>query len=273
MSNAAQALPAVNLPALKSPENRWVQLSSLALAVLVHATLAMGAPNTPAPRPQPIVTEVDLAPLPAPPPPPVETPAPVESPTATVAPALAPKAPIASPAPMAARAGALLTARDDAPKPQNSEAPVEFVTDPNGASYGGGVVARGGTADIGEKGATAASSPTVTAPAAQIAPARKADDIVPPTDLSRQAKLSGDDACKGYFPSSASVDSAVVTLALVVRSSGQVASASVVSETPAGQGFGAAARSCMLSSRFAAALDRDGKSVTSATTLRVRFTR
>lgn len=275
MSHVASSIPTIALPPIGSRENSWLSVTSFVIAVMIHATIAISAPREEARPSRPIVTEIDLAPLPPappPPPPPVEEkPAsPQPEPTSPTAPTLKAAAPVA---PMAARAGALLTARDDAPKTTASEAPVEFVTDPNGTSYGGGVVARGGTSDFGEKGANATGTPSATAATTPIAPARKPDDIVAPGDLSRQAKLSGDDACRGFFPAAASVDSALVTVALVVRANGAVSTASVVSETPPGQGFGAAARSCMLSSRFAAALDREGKSVTSATTVRVRFTR
>src|SRR5450432_1879162 len=64
-------------------------------------------------------------------------------------------------APAAARAGALVTAKADAPASQQP-APVDFTTDPNGTSYGGGVVAVGGKADFGAKGAQAAGKGVAT---------------------------------------------------------------------------------------------------------------
>lgn len=249
------------------------------IAAALHLGIAGLAARLPARAPlppPPVVTELDLAPVPPPPPPPP----PQEEPKPDPAPVVA-KAPIPNnappPPPAAARAGALLTAKEDPAKPAKpSDAPVDFVTDPNGQSFGGGVVARGGTADFGVTGAVAGGkgdkpAPATTAPPAP--PGPRGDAIVPASDLSRGAKLEEADACRGFYPAGAEADSAVVTLTVVVRPGGDVQSVSVASESPAGQGFGGAARRCIQSKRFSPALDKEGKAVLSAAPLRVRFSR
>lgn len=256
--------------------------SSLTLAVcfmiaaLAHAAFGFGVRVEPPPAPVTRVTEIELAPPPPPPPepPPVVEPEPPPPVADTVPTAPAPKSALPA-APAAARAGALMTAKPDDAKPPTPEAPVEFVTDPNGTSYGGGVVQRGGTSDFGQKGAIAGGgAPTATgrAPAAP-GPAPKSDGITPAANLSRAAKLTEVDACRGYYPSEAVDDAATATLTVVVRPGGDVASVSVLAETPAGQGFGRAARACLLTKRFSPALDRAGQAVTAATTMNVRFSR
>jgi len=52
-----------------------------------------------------------------------------------------------------------------------------------------------------------------------------------------------------------------------------VSKVSVIAETPSAQGFGAAAKSCMLSKRFTPALDRQGRPVSTAVRVNVRFRR
>ncbi|MFO0659972.1 MAG: hypothetical protein U0165_09105 [Polyangiaceae bacterium] len=275
MSNAALAHAEVTLPFYPKRESAVLQGACLFVAALFHAALVVSSPERAPASPQPIVTEIDLAP-PKPIEPPPEPPKPVveepraAAPTPQERPTVSTKV---AAGPAAARAGALLTLPADAAKSDSKEAPVEFVTDPNGQSYGGGVVARGGTADFGARGAQVTpTTPRAAEPTAGSA-ARKADDVVAAADLSAQAKLTANDACRGYFPSGAESDNAVVALALVVRSDGRVGTATVLSESPASQGFGAAARTCMLASRFSPGLDKGGMAVTSATTIRVRFTR
>jgi TonB family protein len=162
-----------------------------------------------------------------------------------------------------------LTAKNDTPSAKNEEL-VDFVTDPNGTSYGSGVVARGGTADDGEKGATVKG---VGSAAARAAAAPPGGGLVAAADLSRRATLNEPNACAGFYPSEADADSGAVTLTLVVRADGVVASSAVLSESPAGQGFGKAARSCLQNKRFEPSLDRAGNAVAAATTLKVRFVR
>jgi hypothetical protein len=58
-----------------------------------------------------------------------------------------------------------------------------------------------------------------------------------------------------------------------VRANGTVTSASIASESPAGQGFGKAARECLLAHRFVPALGRNGEPVATSTMVKVRFAR
>jgi translation initiation factor IF-2 len=249
---------------------RW-SLSAI-MALGAHAALALGAFAMPAPQPAAVeVTEIELVPPKAPEPAPS---APAPEPEKTDEPsqresASAPR-PADNRAPVA-RAGNVITAKSDAPTPAGSD-PVDFVTDPNGSTYGSGIVARGGTADHGSGGPTPrAASPAVSStPAAR--PAAKSD-IVPASDLSRAPVLSTGTNCAGYYPRSADADSALVTLVVVVAPDGGIASLSVAGESPAGQGFGAAARACIGTGRFRPALDKTGRAVKSATRVRVTFTR
>jgi hypothetical protein len=184
--------------------------------------------------------------------------------------------------PLAARAGNLVTAKDAGAKDSkdSKEEPVEFVTDPDGASYGSGVVAKGGTADValaaaganGTAGGTGAK-PTGSVGAGAPRPEPAAEAITPAANLSRLPRLIEADACKGLFPTEADDDAATVTLVVVVKATGAVSSASIVTESPKGQGFGKAARACLLSKRLAPGLDKSGEATLSAATLNVRFTR
>ncbi len=147
---------------------------------------------------------------------------------------------------------------------------MDFVTDPAGTTYGSGVVARGGTAEHGEHGATAAS---VGSAPVRTATAPPTDGLVAAANLSRRATLNERDACAGFYPSEANVDSGAVTLTVVVRADGAVSSSSVLSESPVGQGFGKAARACLQKKRFEPSLDRAGTAVAAATTFKLRFLR
>lgn len=238
----------------------------LALAVVL-AGKASASPSPPTPA-----IEVDLAqelPPEAPEPPKATA---DSEPSAPAAPP--PANPIARPitnvAPAPAKAGAVLAAKDDAPAP-NGEEPVSFVTDPDGGEYGSGVVAKGGTAAVGLPGA----QPPAAAPIASAAPTSAAKPIVqqPVANLSRKPSLDAADACKGYFPAEADDDSALVTLRVMVRESGDVQSATVVAETPKGQGFGAAARACLLARTFTPGRDEAGRPTPAQTTVNVRFRR
>jgi hypothetical protein len=150
---------------------------------------------------------------------------------------------------------------------QKADDPVDFVTDPDGTMYGSGVVERGGTQPYGPPGSVANAE--------LIAPPQPLprEAITPASELSRPARLDEVDACHGWFPAAATDDFAVVKLAVTVRPSGVVSSASILSENPQGQGFGAAARGCMTSRHFAPALDRGGKATTALAKVNVRFSR
>lgn len=237
-------------------------LAFLALALALHGGLALAVRVAPPCAPEMInVTEVELPP---PAPEPEKATVPEEQHAEPIA-----KPSALPPPPQAARAGALITAKESAPSAKKDEL-VDFVTDPAGTSYGSGVVARGGTADRGERGATAAGAGS--APVRTVA-GSPSDVLVPAANLSRRAALNERDACAGFYPSEADADSGAVTLTVVVRADGGVSSASVVSESPAGQGFGKAARACIQRKRFEPSLDQSGTAVAAATTIKLRFVR
>ena len=131
------------------------------------------------------------------------------------------------------------------------------------------MVARGGTADFGVRGATAAGvGNTPVNPSA--APS---DGVTPAANLSRPPRLTEPDACRGFYPSEANADEGGATVTVIVKANGEVSQATVLSETPAGQGFGHAARTCLSRKRFAPAQDRQGAAVIARTSVRVRFSR
>lgn len=245
--------------------DRGARAVAIVVAGLVHLVVSAFASNLPARAvaPPPKVSEIELAPppeaAPPPPPPPPEPSRPAETATS--------QAKAAPSAPAVARAGNVVTAKSDAPAPAEA---VDFVTDPDGRSFGSGVVARGGTLER-------ATVPTPVAPPPGPAVVRVAagsgDVPVATENLGRPARLDDANPCAGFYPPAASADSGLVTLALVVRPSGELAAANVVDESPRGEGFGAAARACLAKTSFTPALDRAGKAVTAAVSIRVRFTR
>jgi hypothetical protein len=81
------------------------------------------------------------------------------------------------------------------------------------------------------------------------------------------------DPCRGGFPPDARDDAGDVSARVIVRPDGSAASASVDAESPQGQGFGAAARACLLATRFAPGVDRAGAAVTAPAVVHVRFRR
>jgi outer membrane biosynthesis protein TonB len=233
--------------------------------------LGLDAP-APARSAPPIVTEIELAPPPEPEPEPDEPLAPEPHPTTSPAePEKMPSA-RAAPAPSspvaAARAPNVLVAKDDAPAPAE---PVDFVTDPSGSGYHGGIVARGGSG-TGAPGARAATVGRAVR-GGQGSPTAPRSDITPASDLSRRPSLQTGAGCGGFYPRQADADSAVATVRVVVSPGGGVAQLSLVNESPAGQGFGAAAGACLRSSRFTSGLDKSGRAVKSVAMVRVRFTR
>jgi Gram-negative bacterial TonB protein C-terminal len=197
---------------------------------------------------------------PVPPPPEMKAEAAAPTHTASAAP------------PPAARAGALHLAKADAAPAQQPEEAVDFTTDPKGASYGGGVVAVGGTAAFGAAGARVSK----VAGNAELAPptTRGASDaLTPASDLSRKPRLPGSDPCRGFFPGGARDDSGDVAVLVTIAKSGRVAGTQLVSEVPRGQGFGAAARTCLSSQSFVPALDRAGNAAATAVRVNIRFSR
>jgi len=238
--------------------------TSTALALGLHAIVVTWhpdvAPVTPAPE---LDLEVELRPPPEQPPPPPESAALPAAPVpAPAAPHLA-RPPAAVPAPPA-HAGALLTS-GTATDPSD---PVAFVTDPEGGAYGFGVVARGATA-AQATGATGAATAPSRSPGLGVA----SDGVTPASDVTRTARLQGDDPCRGFFPASAVADTGLVTISAIIETSGRAVAASVLAESPAGDGFGDAARACLRARPFAPALGRDGLPARARSTVRIRFSR
>lgn len=202
---------------------------------------------------------------PPPPPPPEPEPQPEVKPAEPP-----PEAKNEPPPPAAAKVGNLLTAPDD-PKADKSDEPYSFLTDPNGNEYGSGAAAIGGTADKAPPGAVASGKPggtgTVAAPPPPPPPG-------PTVDLSRKASLpNAANACKGFFPGDADDDVATVKVMVTVKPGGEVASVTVMDENPKGQGFGKAARNCLLPAKFEPALDKDGKPTSGTLQFNIKFTR
>lgn len=238
-------------------------LASHAGAALLFASHTTGPANERTPPP---VDVEFINPPPAPPPPP----APEEAPP-PVAKAAPPNVAAAAP-PAAARAGALHTAAPDPAPAQQTEEAVDFTTDPNGKSYGGGVVAVGGTASFGAAGARV--SPVAgNAPLAPATAHPAGDGLTPASNLSRKPRLPGADPCRGFFPGAAQEDVGDVAVMVTIAKSGRVSSTQLLSETPRGQGFGAAARTCLASQNFIPALDRDGNAAATAIRVNLRFSR
>ena len=238
------------------------------VAIAAHVAIGMFSAHAPFVRPVTPSMIVDLT-LPVAAPAPVEIPKPepeVKEAKPEEQPVAAPRN--ASPAMKApAAAGKLLTA---APTATDTDAPVDFVTDPNGSTYGFGVVARGGTAP-GE-GVKAVPNTNQQA-TARVAAGATGTALVASSDLSEQPHLVADDPCAGYYPGDAIADSASATVRVVLSPDGRVQSLTLVGETPAAQGFGRAATQCLRAQRFTSARDRTGHAVATATTVRVRFHR
>lgn len=236
------------------------------IALATHALGGLYANSRPAPasaRPPPV--EVELAVRPPPPAP--EPPAAAPEPKAVAAPTPTVKLSRAPAPPAAAKAGAVLTATETAAELESTE-PFDFTSDPRSAVYGGGVVAVGGTAAFGEKGAQLGGRGL-----APLARGPIGDALTPAGDLSERPRLRDSDPCHGYFPKAALSDAATATVRVVIAKGGNVTRADVVSESPRAQGFGSAARTCLLAQRFSPALDRDGRSVATAVNVNVKFKR
>ncbi|HKO49157.1 MAG TPA: energy transducer TonB [Polyangiaceae bacterium] len=241
----------------------WVlAIGAHAAAALLFATRHQAALLD---RTLPPVEMEFIAPPEPPPPPPPEAAVPEE-------PKAAPTHVSAAAPPAAARAGALHLAKPDAAPAQQAEEAVDFTTDPHGASYGGGVVAVGGTGDFGATGARAVPV-AGKAPLAPVTARPVGDALTPASDLSRKPRLPGGDPCRGFFPSSALDDVGDVGVMVTIAKSGRVSQAQLVSESPRGQGFGAAARTCLASQTFVPALDRAGNAAATAIRVNLRFSR
>ncbi|HET7542796.1 MAG TPA: hypothetical protein VFK05_23150 [Polyangiaceae bacterium] len=239
----------------------WV----LALSSHAAAALFFCRHEAPAVERTPPPVELEFVAPPEPPPPAPEVAPPEEA-------KAAPTRLATAAAPAAARAGALHLAKTDAAPAAQQEQAVDFTTDPHGESYGGGVVAVGGTAAMGVAGARVAPVAGST-PSAPVTPRPVADALTPASDLSRKPRLPGGDPCHGFFPRSAQDDVGTVAVMVTIAKSGRVLSTQLVSEAPAGQGFGAAARTCLASQTFVPALDRTGNAAATAIRVNLRFSR
>jgi protein TonB len=247
-----------------SPPRRAFSLLGWGVALGAHvlvASFALTEHRTPPRSPPPL--EVELAP-PAPPPPP-SPPALLPTPPDPhlLEHALAPKAAAAPPEP--AHVGALVTAKaDPSPSPKADE-PVDFTNDPGALGFRSGIVALGGKAEVGLARAERSLAPA--SGSGGLAPRPTGDSLTPVGDLSRKPGLGESDPCRGYFPGAASDDVASAAVMVTISKSGTVSNVALLSESPAGQGFGAAATTCMKSKRFTPGLDHDGN--TAATRIRV----
>jgi protein TonB len=177
-------------------------------------------------------------------------------------PAPAPAAPVrAIPGPRAHAARA--QAASIIARPAESDGPVdltdEAVVTGAATSYAGGLTAAGGTS----------GSAVEPAPAA----ARQAAGS-PPLDRARPVSLPSESWTCPWPPEADAqqIDEQTVVLRVVVTASGEPESATVLADP--GHGFGPAAVSCALRTRFTPALDARGRP-TGATSppIRVRFTR
>ena len=250
--------------------SRSGQVLGALTALALHAAVTLAAfqcQPTQASAPL-VVTEVDLTPveLPAPEPEPARPPEPTPEPEKAPAPAprAEPRAAKHAPPPPAA-AGALHTAREDAPEPSE---PVRFAVDANGGAYGFGVVAAGGSRS-GQAGGVgpASAAPTPSPTPAALAPAER------PRAFAVPPRLDESDPCRGFFPSGAGVDRGEVTVTLRIAADGAVQRVSVQSEQPADQGFGASAVRCLKAKRFVPARDENGRDVIAEAPVTVRFSR
>jgi hypothetical protein len=257
---AGQLFPAAS-------QRRGLALAGWALALGAHVGLALFFAHRPAQtavahEPPPVDVEFVNPPEPPPPLPEPVAPADAKAPAVNAAPAT----------PAAARAGALHLAKSDAAPAQQTEEAVDFTTDPNGTTYGGGVVAVGGTAAFGAAGARVGSLGG-NAPQALIVAKPVADALVPASDLSRKPQLPGSDPCRGFFPTTAQNDVGDVAVIVTINKAGHVTNTQLLSETPSRQGFGIAARTCLANQRFTPALDRAGNSAATAIRVNLRFSR
>ncbi|MEO7094657.1 MAG: hypothetical protein ABI175_15475 [Polyangiales bacterium] len=212
-------------------------------------------------------------------PPPPPPPEPTVDPASTAA--MNPKAPDVArpqdnPRPQAGSLGNLLAQKADPNDPKTKDDPYTFETDPDGKEFAGGTSQIGGGDKPGAPGAVASGAPGGTG----TGDAKKGPLSAPPppppaptVDLSKPPTLGEPNACKGFFPADADDDSATVQVLITVQPSGAVTTASVLSENPKGQGFGKAARTCLLSKKFTPGLDKLGNPAASTTTVNLRFVR
>jgi protein TonB len=214
-----------------------------------------------------MVYDVEEAPSPPPPPEPAPEPEPEPEPVVKPAPQLAPQEARPAEPPPTAEAGQVL-----AQEPEPNQ-PVDLTGDGfvmgTAESYAGGFTSSVGTSKraVATRVTTAAPSSTGKALQAKVA-----------EDRSRPAQPQSLDPMRrcGFPPEAdaAQVDAATVLLAVVVSAQGGIESVKVLSESPAGLGFGARAKACAFRARYEPALAANGQPILAATPpIRVNFTR
>jgi TonB family protein len=233
------------------------------MAISAHALvagLALAAHSPRAPETPPVVVELTR-------PEPV-TPSPPTLPVPPVEPATHASTPrVAAARSEPARAAALHTAKAEPLAPAQDDL-VDFTNDASVVGFGAGVVAVGGQAKLGLPDARPGG-----ASSSNRGEAARGNGLTPASDLSQRPALNESDPCRGYFPASASDDSASAVVMVTIARTGAVASVKLLSESAQGQGFGAAARACMASKQFRPGLDRAGAPTATAIRVTVRFTR
>ncbi len=253
-------------PILGMPEDRrWAEIAGVVAAFVIHAAVALvpvavrDSEVTPPPMD---VTLVDV-------PEPVEEPPPAaeEEPAQEAVPAEREVAPAPrAPAPAARKESAPVAAAQDAPVSEGGPLVFDGAADWEIATRGGdgtGAGRAGGAGAAGGGGGGGGDARGGGAPARVVAAPR----------IGRAARVIVEDGCAGFFPTGASHDVADVILRVTVGASGAIDGVVVASETPAGEGFGAAARACLARARAEAARDPEGGALPSAATVSVRFVR
>ena len=250
------------------PRRAWTLLGwGVALTAHVFAAGLALTEHRAAARPaQPL--EVELAqPEPPPPAPVAPPPSPAPQPTERV---LAQATAAAPPQP--AHVGALVTAKADLAPTRTADEPVDFTNDPSVLGFGAGVVAIGGKAEVGAQRAQPSTALASTGTRG-LGPRPTGEQLTPVADLSQKPSLAESDPCRGYFPAGATDDVATAAVMVTIAKSGVVSNVQLVAESPAKQGFGAAARTCMASKHFNPGLDRDGNKAATAIRVNIRFAR
>jgi len=180
-----------------------------------------------------------------------------------------------APPPEAAEVGEALTAEPDPDAPLDLTGDQwSMVTGP-GTRYAGGSSQRGGKSKEAVHDPKAKAGGDATVKRTTVKPGKEKKRA---KDLSRPATLVSSAAWNNCgFPAEADmgqIDYARVDLVVTVGPTGKPERISVLSETPAGFGFGALARQCAYGKAFRPGLDRDGNPTTSTIPrIGVTFTR
>jgi protein TonB len=261
---------------LDSEGTRRRFMAGLAGTLLLHASAAAAAATNTAPfaelarevqqsvRERSRLTvdiEIDKS-RPPPPPAPTVAPEPVRA-------KVLPTDGVPPPPPEAAQAGRLIAQDPDPNEPLDLTGNVFVVGDAE--TYVGGITSSKGTAKkpVRDLNASPLGVPGGTG---------KGPPPPPKPDLSKPAlpvSLAVIQNC-GFPPEADAqqVDFAVVKLVVTVAPDGSVGDVTVLSEQPAGLGFGERAKRCATRARFTPGLDSDGKPIRKTTPpIRVNFTR